>query len=66
MSESKIEEWVRLEVSEGVALVTMDCRLVYALNREMRRQLVSTFNANSEPDDICCLVRRHRFSARQY
>jgi enoyl-CoA hydratase len=46
LSESKIEEWVRLEVSEGVALVTMDCTPVNALNREMRRQLVPRF---------CCL-----------
>jgi enoyl-CoA hydratase/carnithine racemase len=49
-------EWVRLEVSEGVALVTMDRQPVNALNREMRRQLVATFDAISEREDIRCAV----------
>ena len=56
MSEDKNEQWVRLEVSEGVALVTMDRKPVNALNREMRRQLVSTFDAISERNDIRCAV----------
>ena len=33
MSDSKIEEWVRLEVSEGVALVTMDRKPVNGSTR---------------------------------
>ncbi|MBB3178283.1 enoyl-CoA hydratase/isomerase family protein [Variovorax sp. Sphag1AA] len=50
------DQWVRLEVSEGVALVTMDRKPVNALNREMRRQLVATFDAISEREDIRCAV----------
>ncbi|TFZ04468.1 enoyl-CoA hydratase/isomerase family protein [Ramlibacter rhizophilus] len=50
------EEWVRLEVSEGVALVTLDRKPVNALNREMRRQIVATFDAISEREDIRCAV----------
>ena len=50
------DEWVRLEVSGGVGLVTMDRRPVNALNREMRRQLVATFDAISEREDIRCAV----------
>lgn len=50
------EEWVRLEVSEGVGLVTMDRKPVNALNREMRRRLVATFDAISEREDIRCAV----------
>jgi enoyl-CoA hydratase len=49
-------EWVRLEVSDGVALVTLDRKPVNALNREMRRQLVATFDAISEREDIRCAV----------
>ena len=50
------EQWVRLEVSDGVGLVTMDRKPVNALNREMRRQLVATFDAISEREDIRCAV----------
>ena len=39
------DKWVRLEVADGVGLVTMDRPPVNALNREMRRQLVATFDA---------------------
>lgn len=49
-------EWVRLEVSEGVALITMDRKPVNALNRDMRRQLVSCFDSISEREDILCAV----------
>ena len=50
------EKWVRLEVSKGVGLVTMDRPPVNALNREMRRQMVATFDAISEREDIRCAV----------
>ena len=50
------EEWVRLEVSEGVGLVTLDRKPVNALNRDMRRMLVATFDAIAERDDIRCAV----------
>lgn len=50
------ENFVRLEVSDGVALVTMDRKPVNALSREMRRQLVATFDAISDRDDIRCAV----------
>jgi enoyl-CoA hydratase len=50
------EEWVRLEVSDGVGLVTMDRKPVNALNRQMRRQLVATFDAIAEREDIRCAV----------
>ena len=50
------EKWIRLEVSDGVALVTLDRQPVNALNREMRRQLVATFDEISERDDIRCAV----------
>ena len=50
------EEWVRLEVSEGVALVTLDRKPVNALNRDMRRRLVATFDAISEREDVRCAV----------
>ena len=49
-------EWVRLEVSDGVGLVTMDRPPVNALNREMPRQLVATFDAISEREDVRCAV----------
>jgi len=50
------EEWVRLEVTDGIGLVTMDRKPVNALNRDMRRQLVATFDAISEREDIRCAV----------
>ncbi|WP_028602916.1 enoyl-CoA hydratase/isomerase family protein [Ottowia thiooxydans] len=50
------EKFVHLEVTDGVALVTMDRKPVNALNREMRRQLVATFDAISDRDDIRCAV----------
>ena len=50
------EKWVRLDVADGVGLVTMDRPPVNALNREMRRQLVATFDAISEREDIRCAV----------
>ena len=49
-------EWVRLEVADGVGLVTMDRKPVNALNRQMRRELVATFDAISEREDIRCAV----------
>jgi len=49
-------EWIRLEVSDGVGLVTMDRKPVNALSREMRRQIVATFDAISEREDIRCAV----------
>lgn len=50
------EACVRLEVTDGVGLVTMDRKPVNALNREMRRQMVATFDAISEREDIRCAV----------
>lgn len=50
------ESHVQLEVSDGVALVTMDRKPVNALSRAMRRQLVACFDAISERDDIRCAV----------
>ena len=50
------ENWVRLAVADGVALVTLDRPPVNALNREMRRQIVATFDAISEREDIRCAV----------
>ena len=50
------DEWVRLEVEVGVGLVTMDRQPVNALNRDMRRRLVATFDAISEREDIRCAV----------
>lgn len=50
------DKLVRLEVSDFVALVTMDRKPVNALNREMRRQMVATFDEISARDDIRCAV----------
>lgn len=50
------ESFVRLEVSDYVALVTLDRAPVNALNRDMRRQIVATFDAISEREDIRCAV----------
>ena len=47
---------LRLEVSDGVALVTMDRKPVNALNRAMRRQMVACFDEISEREDIRCAV----------
>lgn len=50
------DPFVRLEVADHVALVTLDRPPVNALNREMRRQIVATFDAISDRDDIRCAV----------
>lgn len=50
------EQLVRLEVTEGVALVTMDRAPVNALSREMRRQMISVFDEISAREDIRCAV----------
>lgn len=50
------EQYVRLEVSDHVALVTMERRPVNALSREMRRQIIATFDEISQRDDIRCAV----------
>ncbi len=50
------EQFVRLEVSDGVGLVTLDRKPVNALNREMRRQIVATFDAIADREDIRCAV----------
>lgn len=50
------EKCVKLEVNDKVALVTLDRPPVNALNREMRRQLVATFDEISARDDILCAV----------
>lgn len=50
------EKLVLMEVSDGVALVTLNRPPVNALNREMRRQIVATFDEISERDDIRCAV----------
>lgn len=47
---------VRIEVADYVALVTMDRKPVNALSREMRRQVVATFDEISEREDIRCAV----------
>lgn len=47
---------VRLDVSDGVGVVTLDRPPVNALNREMRRAIVRTFDAISERDDVRCVV----------
>lgn len=50
------EPCLRLEIKDKVALVTLDRPPVNALNREMRRQLVATFDEISARDDIRCAV----------
>ena len=50
------EKLVLMEVSDGVALVTLNRPPVNALSREMRRQLVATFDEISEREDIRCAV----------
>ncbi|RRH76617.1 enoyl-CoA hydratase/isomerase family protein [Falsigemmobacter faecalis] len=50
------DQFVRLEVSDYVALVTLDRAPVNALSRDMRRQIVATFDAISEREDIRCAV----------
>ena len=50
------DQCVRLEINGKVALVTLDRPPVNALNREMRRQLVATFDEISARDDIMCAV----------
>lgn len=50
------EPCLRLEVTDGVALVTLDRPPVNALNREMRYQLVATFDEISAREDIRCAV----------
>ena len=50
------DQFVRLDVTDHVALVTLDRPPVNALNRVMRRQLVATFDAISEREDIRCAV----------
>lgn len=50
------DPFVRLDVADHVALVTLDRPPVNALNREMRRQIVATFDAISEREDIRCAV----------
>ncbi|MGE0315699.1 MAG: enoyl-CoA hydratase/isomerase family protein [Lautropia sp.] len=47
---------VRLDVADGVAVVTLDRPPVNALNREMRRRIVATFDEVSARDDIRCAV----------
>jgi enoyl-CoA hydratase/carnithine racemase len=50
------EKLVLMEVSDGVALVTLNRPPVNALSREMRRQIVATFDEISEREDIRCAV----------
>ena len=47
---------VKLDVADGVALVTLDRPPVNALSREMRRLIVATFDEISARDDIRCVV----------
>ncbi len=47
---------VRLEVADGVGLVTLDRPPVNALSREMRRRVVAIFDEISARDDIRCAV----------
>lgn len=50
------EKLVHLDVNDYVAVVTMDRQPVNALNRQMRQQLVATFDEISEREDIRCAV----------
>ncbi len=50
------EPCLRMEVADGVALVTLDRPPVNALNRAMRHQIVATFDEISARDDIRCAV----------
>lgn len=50
------EQCLRLEVSDGVALVTLDRPPVNALNRAMRRQIVAAFDEISAREDISCAL----------
>ena len=50
------EKCVRMEVSDKVAVVTLDRPPVNALNREMRYQLVALFDEISARDDLFCFV----------
>ena len=50
------EVCLRMEVSDKVALVTLDRPPVNALSREMRHQIVATFDEISARDDIMCAV----------
>ena len=50
------EKFVHIEVSDYVALVTMDRKPVNALSRAMRRQLVAAFDEISAREDIRCAV----------
>ncbi len=47
---------VRLDVADGVALVTLDRPPVNALNRDMRRRIVATFDEISAREDVRCAV----------
>jgi enoyl-CoA hydratase/carnithine racemase len=47
---------LRVDVADGVALVTLDRPPVNALNREMRYQIVATFDEISARDDVQCAV----------
>lgn len=47
---------VKLDVTDGVGLVTLDRPPVNALSREMRRLIVATFDEISARDDIRCAV----------
>lgn len=47
---------VRLDVSDGVGLVTLDRPPVNALNRAMCHEIVRTFDAISEREDVRCVV----------
>lgn len=50
------ETTVTIEVSDGVALVTLNAPPVNALNRNMRRRIVALFDEISEREDIRCAV----------
>lgn len=50
------EKFVHIEVSDYVALLTMDRKPVNALSRAMRRQLVAAFDEISAREDIRCAV----------